>query len=92
VLLRRRLGGLDGRALWVSVGRAFVAALATGGIAWAVARAMGHVVDPAQLGGAAAQVLVAVAAGLLVFAAAARILHMDEVDSVRRHLLARWRR
>jgi putative peptidoglycan lipid II flippase len=92
VLLRRRLGGLDGRAVWVSVGRAFVAALATGGIAWAVARAMGRVVDPAGLGGAAAQVLIAVAAGLLAFGVAARILHMDEVDSVRRHLLARWRR
>jgi putative peptidoglycan lipid II flippase len=92
VLLRRRLGGLDGRTVWASVGRAFVAALATGGVAWAVARAMGHVVDPAGLGGAAAQVLVAVAAGLLAFGVAARILHMDEVDSVRRHLLARWRR
>jgi putative peptidoglycan lipid II flippase len=92
VALRRRLGGLNGNEVWPSVGRAFVAALATGGAAWAVARAMGHVVDPADLGGAAAQVLVAVAAGLLVFGVAARILHMDEVDSVRRHLLARWRR
>jgi putative peptidoglycan lipid II flippase len=92
VLLRRRLGGLDGNVVWRSIGRAFFAALATGGAAWASARAMGHVVDPASFGGAAAQVLVAVAAGLLVFALAARILQMDEVDSVRRHLVARWRR
>ena len=92
VLLRRRLGGLDGDVVWPSIGRAFVAALATGGAAWTAARAMGHIVDPASFGGTAAQVLVAVAAGLLVFALAARILQMDEVDSVRRHLLARWRR
>lgn len=92
VLLRRRLGGLDGKDVWPSVGRAFVAALATGGAAWIVARAMAHVVDPARFGGAAAQVLVAVAAGSLVFALAARILQMQEVDSVRRHLFARWRR
>jgi putative peptidoglycan lipid II flippase len=91
MLLRRRLGGLDGRDVWPSVGRAFVAALATGGAAWAAARAMGHVIDPAHLGGAAAQVLIAVAVGLLVFVFAARILHMEEVDSVRRQLLARWR-
>jgi hypothetical protein len=37
-------------------------------------------------------VLAAVAAGLLVFALAARILQMEEADFVRRHLLARWRR
>jgi putative peptidoglycan lipid II flippase len=92
VLLRRRLGGLDGKHVWPSVGRTFAAALATGGAAWAVARTMAQVVDPTQLAGAAAQVLAAVAAGLLVFALAARILQMEEVDSVRRHLLARWRR
>jgi putative peptidoglycan lipid II flippase len=92
VLLRRRLGGLDGKHVWPSVGRAFAAALATGGAAWAVAGTMAHVVDPTQLAGAAVQVLAAVAAGLLVFALAARILQMEEVDSVRRHLLARWRR
>jgi ABC-type nickel/cobalt efflux system permease component RcnA len=78
--------------VWPSIGRTFVAALVTGGAAWTVARAMAHVVDPARFGGAAAQVLVAVAAGLLVFALAARILRMEEVDSIRRHLVARWRR
>jgi hypothetical protein len=43
-------------------------------------------------GGQAAQVLGAVAAGILAFVAAALMFRVEEVDVVRRQLVARWHR
>jgi putative peptidoglycan lipid II flippase len=92
IVLRRKLGGLDGRRVWSGIARSAVAAVATGGAAWLVAHVVGSVVDPSSLLGAAAQVFLAIAAGLLVFAAAALILRIEEIDTVRDQLAARWRR
>jgi putative peptidoglycan lipid II flippase len=92
IVLRRKLGRLDGRRVWSGVGRSAIAALATGAAAWVVARVVGSLVDPSSLLGAAVQVFLSIAAGLLVFAAAALILRIEEVDTVKRQLAARWRR
>jgi putative peptidoglycan lipid II flippase len=92
VLLRRKLGGLDGRRVWSGLARSFVAAMATGGAAWAGARLVGDAVDTSHLAGAAAQVFVAISAGVLVFVVSALILRIEEVDTVRKQLTARWRR
>lgn len=91
-MIRRRLGGLDGRRIVSGLSRTFIAAGITAAVAWAVARAIGGWVGTATLGGQAAQVLGAVAAGILAFVAAALMLRVDEVDVVRRQLAARWHR
>ncbi len=91
-LIRRRLGGIDGRRILSGLSRTFVAAGVTAAVAWVVARAIGEAVGTATLGGRAAQVLGAVAAGILAFMAAALMLRVEEVDVVRRQLVARWHR
>jgi len=91
-LIRRRLGGIDGRRILSGLSRTFVAAGVTAAVAWVVARAIGESVGTATLGGRAAQVLGAVAAGILAFMAAALMLRVEEVDVVRRQLVARWHR
>src|SRR5436309_2462471 len=91
-LIRRRLGGLDGRRIVSGLSRTFLAGGITAAVAWAAARAIGGWAGTATLGGQAAQVLGAVAVGILAFVAAALMLHVDEVDVLRRQLAARWRR
>ena len=91
-LIRRRLGGLDGRRIVSGLSRTFLAAGITAAVAWAAARAIGGWAGTTTLGGQAAQVLGAVAVGILAFVAAALMLHVDEVDVLRRQLAARWRR
>jgi uncharacterized membrane protein len=54
--------------------------------------AIGRWVGTSTLGGQAAQVLGAVAAGILAFLATALMLRVDEVDVVRRQFVARWHR
>lgn len=92
VVLRRRLGGVDGRRILFSIGRTLVAAGATAGVAWLAARLIGDALGTASLAAQVAQVAGAVGAGLLVFVAAALILRMDEVDGVRKAVAARFRR
>ncbi len=91
-MIRRRLGGIDGRRIVSGLSRTFLAGGITAAVAWAVARAIGGWVGTATLGGRAAQVLGAVAAGVLAFVATALMLRVDEVDVVRRQLAARWHR
>ena len=92
VLLRRRLGGLEGRRTWPRVLRSLVAAAATGATAWLVARGVGGIIDATTVGGAALQVFVAIGAGVLVFVGVALILRIEEVDTVWRQVRARLRR
>jgi putative peptidoglycan lipid II flippase len=91
-LIRRRLGGIDGRRILSGLSRTFLAAGITAGVAWVASRAIGGWVGTSTLGGQAAQVLGAVAAGILAFLATALMLRVDEVDVVRRQFVARWHR
>lgn len=91
-LLRRRLGGIDGRRVVASVARIAVGAAAASGAAWIVARVVAAALGTATVLAQAAQVGAAVLAGVLAFLAAALILRIDEVDVVRKHVTARWRR
>ncbi len=91
VLIRRRLGGLDGRRIVSTIARTLVASGATAAVAWLVARQIGDALGTATLGGQLAQVTGAVLAGLLAFVAMALILRIDEVQMMRRQLMARWR-
>jgi putative peptidoglycan lipid II flippase len=91
-LIRHRLGGIDGRRILSGLSRTFLAGGVTAGVAWVASRAIGGWVDTGTLAGQAAQVLGAVAAGILAFVATALMLRVDEVDVVRRQLVARWHR
>ena len=91
-LIRRRLGGIDGRRILSGLSRTLLAGGVTAGVAWLASRAIGGWVGTSTLGGQAAQVLGAVAAGILAFLATALMLRVDEVDVVRRQFVARWHR
>jgi putative peptidoglycan lipid II flippase len=92
VLIRRRLGGVDGARMATSLGRTLLAGAATAGAAWLVARGVGDALGVASLGEQAVQVLSAVAVGVVVFVVAAVLLRIEEVDMVRRQLVGRFRR
>jgi len=91
-LIRRQLGGIDGKRILSGLSRTLLAGGVTAGVAWVASEAIGRWVDTSTLGGQAAQVLGAVAAGILAFLATALMLRVDEVDVVRRQLVARWHR
>jgi len=92
VLIRRKLGGIDGDRLLAGMSRTLVAAGVTAAAAWAVAREMAATMGTRTFGAQAAQVGAAVAAGLLAFTVVALILRIEEVEMVRGQLAARWRR
>jgi putative peptidoglycan lipid II flippase len=91
VVLRRRLGRLEGRRIAASIARIGAGSGAAAAVAWAVARVVGSGVDTGALTGQLAQVGSAVAAGVLAFLGAALMLRIEEVDVLRRQLTARWR-
>lgn len=90
-LLRRRLGGVEGRRLASAVARMTLASAVMGGCAWAV-----HLWLMTQLPGMAlvTQVLrvgVSIGVALVVLVALARLLHIDEFDEAFGKLLRRLR-
>jgi putative peptidoglycan lipid II flippase len=91
-LMRRRLGGLDGRRVLRTIGRTALAGALTAAVAWFTAQALGDALGTTTIARQTAQVLGAVAAGVVVFAAAATALRIEEVAMVRSQLVARWRR
>jgi putative peptidoglycan lipid II flippase len=92
LLIRRRIGGIGGRRIVVSLARVVVAGVATAATAWVVAEAFDAWLGTTSLGTQAVQVLGAVAAGLLVFVASAAALRIEEVDMVRKQILSGFRR
>jgi putative peptidoglycan lipid II flippase len=91
LVVRARIGGVDGRAIVRSLGRVLVAGLATAAAAWLVARGIGEWLGTTTIGAQVTQVLTAVTAGLAVFLASAAALRIEEVTMVRRQVTARWR-
>lgn len=95
-VLRRRVGGLSMRPLLATFARAAVGALAAGAAARAVADASGAVLSTSSLSGQVPQILLAVGAGLLTYAAAAKVFRLEELgwvtDLVTRRLLRRTKR
>ena len=91
MLIRRRVGRIDGRRILSSLGRILVAGGATAAVAWLVAEGFEQWLGTKTLGEQAAQVLGAVVAGLAVFVASAAALRIEEVGMVRRQVTARWR-
>jgi putative peptidoglycan lipid II flippase len=91
VVVRARIGGIDGRAIVRSLGRVVAAGVATAAAAWLVARGIGEWLGTTTLAAQAIQVLTAVTVGLAVFLASAAALRIEEVTMVRRQVTARWR-
>jgi putative peptidoglycan lipid II flippase len=78
--LRRRAGGLDGPAVWASVGRMAVATALMAGVVWTVSRALSNV----DVAGPLLQVTAAVVAGVTVYLLVARAMRVRELDVLAR--------
>jgi putative peptidoglycan lipid II flippase len=92
LLLRRQLGGADGRRIASSLGRTVGAAALTALAAWGTAEAIAAVADVGRPVLNLVQVAAAVAAGVLAFVLGALIFRIEEADEVWRALAARFRR
>jgi putative peptidoglycan lipid II flippase len=91
-LMRRRLVRLDGRRILGTIGKTAIAGSLTAATAWLVAQALGDAMGTVTFAEQAVQVLGSVAAGVVVFVAAATLLRIEEVAMVRDQVVARWRR
>jgi putative peptidoglycan lipid II flippase len=91
VVLRRRLGGIDGRRIGATIGRIVPAAALTGLSAALASSLVQRWLDETRLGVQLVQVLAAVVVGLLVFAACALIFRIREVEEVRVAVMRRFR-
>ncbi|MGZ4144019.1 MAG: murein biosynthesis integral membrane protein MurJ [Actinomycetota bacterium] len=92
IVLRRRIGGLDGARLVTSHTRILLASVATGVVAWVIANGIGHAVDVGRLGGQLVQVSAAVLGGILLYFAAAKLLGVDELRPLFSMVSGRFRR
>jgi putative peptidoglycan lipid II flippase len=92
VVLRRRLGGLEGRWLVEGLSKVVVGAALTAAGAWAVARTVGSAFGTSTLGEQIAQVGAGVLAGLIIFIGAAVLFRMEEFQLLKRAFLDRLRR
>jgi putative peptidoglycan lipid II flippase len=90
IVLRRRLGGLDGRRLAPALGQILLAGAATGGAAWLVARGVASSVGTVSLGPQILQVGGGVLAGLGAFLAVSMALRMPELRLIRQTVRGRW--
>jgi putative peptidoglycan lipid II flippase len=92
LLIRSRLGGLDGRSVVAGLGKVVVAGAATAGAAFAVSKVLGSAIGTATLLEQAVQVLGSVVIGLLVFVAMALLLRMEDLRQVIGMVAGRFRR
>jgi putative peptidoglycan lipid II flippase len=91
VILRRRIGGLEGAALARGMSKIVAAAAFTGGAAWLGAHVLAGSASTETFGGQLTQVGVGVGLGLVTFVLAALALRIEEFDLVKRTLLSRSR-
>ncbi len=82
LVIRSRLGSIDGRRLGSSMSRIAVAATGTGLAAALAAAGLGAMLGTDTPGAQLVQVLGGMAAGLVVFILIARALHIEEVSAV----------
>jgi len=90
VMLSRRIGGLDAGGTVAALGRAAIASVVAAGAMYVGVQAVNAVMGP---GGerALVQLLAGSAAGGLAFLAAAKVLHIEELATLRRLLPGRAR-
>jgi putative peptidoglycan lipid II flippase len=88
VLMRRRIGGFEGRATAVTVLKILAASAVMGVVCWALDRAMGSVLGT-SLGERTVHVAVGVGAGAGVFYVAASLLKVEELRTALGALVGR---
>jgi putative peptidoglycan lipid II flippase len=91
-LLRRRLGGLEGRRLASVAVRALIASGVMGAAAWLASRELVARVPGETLNAQLVQVIGAIAVALVALLAAARLLGLTEFDDAARAIWRRMRR
>jgi putative peptidoglycan lipid II flippase len=84
LLLRRRLGGIEGRGLSRGLAKILAAAAVTSAGAWGVATFLGRSLGVETLAEQVIQVGTSVLAGLIIFLGAALLLRIEELELVRR--------
>jgi putative peptidoglycan lipid II flippase len=92
VILRRRLGGLDGRRLGVSVAKITAGGALAGGAAFLVSRGMASSLGSSTFGLQLLQVGAGVVAGIVVFLGASMAFHLKELTLIRQMILERVHR
>ena len=92
LLIRRKLGGLEGRVVLRGIAKVLLGAGATAIAAFGASRGLGAVVDTTTVIGQFTQVAGSVLVGLLVFVAAALLLRMEDLQLVREFVAPRGRR
>ncbi|HJT37816.1 MAG TPA: lipid II flippase MurJ, partial [Actinomycetota bacterium] len=92
VVLRARIGGLDGSRLVVSHVRIGLASVATAVVAWIVAKSVGAAVDVERFAGELAQVGSAVLGGVATYIVAAKLLGVDELQPLIGMVTGRFRK
>jgi putative peptidoglycan lipid II flippase len=91
-MLRRRLGGLEGRRLSLTLFKVTVAACVMAMSAVAIQHAMGRVLPGSPTAAQAVRLAVSIGGSLIVLAGAARILRLEEFDSAVAMTLGRVRK
>jgi peptidoglycan biosynthesis protein MviN/MurJ (putative lipid II flippase) len=91
-LLRRHLGGIEGRQLTMTFLKILAAALAMGAAAWYAQAVLRSIVPGGSIPIQAVRVTGAIAIGLGVLAAAATLLRVREFHEARDLVLGRLRR
>jgi putative peptidoglycan lipid II flippase len=92
VLLRRRLGGLDGGRIAVALVKITLASIVMAAAAWGVERALWSAAPGFGVLARAIRVFSAIGVALLVLAAAARLLRIQEFEDALHRVLARLKR
>jgi putative peptidoglycan lipid II flippase len=90
-LLRRRLGGLDERRVFIAFVKILAASIVMGGAARLAASWLATLLPSAHVIGRAAQLAGAIAVGVVVLIAAARILRLAEFDDAFARVVKRLR-
>ena len=86
LVLRKRLGSLDGRRVARSLGKMCAAAALMGGACWGVARLVESTVGVSSFGGQLLQVSLALLTAAAVYLGAAALLKSEEMHALRRLL------
>jgi putative peptidoglycan lipid II flippase len=88
-LLRRRLGGVDGRRVGLAFVKVLAAAVFMAGVAWLTERSLGFVVPGPSLAARLVRVAGGIGAGVAGLAGAARALRIAEFDEAIRAVRSR---
>ncbi len=90
--LRRKLGGIEGRDLMITLGKVLLASALMGAVCWLASDQMARRVGSESLVARMANVSLSIAIGVTVFYLAARALKVSELTQMAAALQRRWRR